>query len=79
MIIRKYSNLIINLFTLMLPSGMPELQSTEDISYLRKKLAIEECDEDALEFFRSQFAESHTYSFTTKFDWVFHALNKNNR
>lgn len=44
MIIRRYSNLIINLFTLMLSSDMPELQSIDDIMYLRKTLAIDETD-----------------------------------
>ena len=62
----------------MMPSGMPELQSTEDIMYLRKKLAIDDSEENALKFFRSQFHESHSFSIATKVDWVFHALNKNN-
>lgn len=63
----------------MLSSGMPELQSIEDIMYLRNKLAIGMSDHDALQFFRDQFNYSIKLSFTTKFDWVFHALNKNNR
>ena len=63
---------------LMLPSEMPELQSVEDIMYLRKTLAIDETEERAREFFRNQFDESYRLSFTTKVDWVFHALNKKN-
>lgn len=77
-IIRRYSHLIINLVMLMLPSDMPELQSVEDIMYLRKTLAIDETEERAREFFRNQFDESYRLSFTTKVDWVFHALNKKN-
>lgn len=78
MVIRRYSHLIINLFALMLSSDMPELQSIEDIMYLRKTLAIDETDEKALEYFRSQFIESYKLSYTTKLDWMCHALNKKN-
>jgi phosphatidylinositol-4,5-bisphosphate 3-kinase len=75
MTIRKYSYLIINLFLLMIPAGMPELQSMDDILYLRKKLAIDESNENALRFFQKEFYDSHTFSITTKVDWVFHAIN----
>jgi phosphatidylinositol-4,5-bisphosphate 3-kinase len=78
MIIRRYSHLIINLFSLMLSSDMPELQSIEDIMYLRKTLAIDETDDKAIEYFRQQFFESYRLSYTTKLDWMCHALNKKN-
>ena len=78
MIVRRYSSLIVNLFILMLSSDMPELQSIEDIMFLRKTLAIDETDEKALEFFRQQFVESYKNSFTTKLDWFAHALNRKN-
>lgn len=79
MIIRRYSHLIVNLFTLMLASDMPELQSIDDILFLRKTLQIDESDEVALRYFRKQFNDSYKFSFTTKFDWMFHALNKKNQ
>jgi hypothetical protein len=78
MVVRKHSHLIINLFTLMLASDMPELQSIEDIMYLRKTMAIDETDHNAREFFRKQLYESYTYSYTTKLDWMCHALNRKN-
>ena len=78
MAIRSYAQLIVNLFTLMLASDMPELQSIEDIMFLRKTLAIDESDAAALEFFRAQFAEAYRLSYTTRFDWMCHALNKKN-
>ena len=78
MIVRRYSHLIINLFTLMLSSDMPELQSVEDIMFLRKTLAIDETNEKAIEFFRQQFIESYKHSYTTKLDWLAHALNRKN-
>lgn len=78
-IIRRYSHLIVNLFALMLASDMPELQSIEDIMYLRKTLAIDELNETAaLEYFRTQFNEAYKLSYTTKLDWMCHALNKKN-
>ena len=54
---------------------MPELQSIDDILYLRNKLAIDMSEENALRFFRKEFYESHTFGLLTKVDWVFHALN----
>ena len=63
----------------MLSSDMPELQSIDDIMYLRRTLAVDETDENALINFRKQFIESYKFSFTTKFDWFFHALNKKNQ
>jgi phosphatidylinositol-4,5-bisphosphate 3-kinase catalytic subunit alpha/beta/delta len=59
----------------MLSSNMPELQSIDDIMYVRRTLAIDDSEEDALMFFKAQFEESHSYSFTTKFDWTFHAIH----
>lgn len=76
--IRMHSHLIINLFTLMLSSDMPELQSIEDIMYLRKTLAIDDTDDRAREYFRKQFFESYKFSYTTKIDWICHALNRKN-
>ena len=79
MIIRRHSHLIINLFLLMLSSGMPELQTLEDIMFLRKTLALDEDDENAKEFFRKKLYESYNKSYATKIDWAFHALNKKNQ
>jgi hypothetical protein len=47
--------------------------------YLRKTLAIDENDENALRYFRKNFIEAYKFSFTTKFDWMFHAMNKKNQ
>jgi len=40
-ILRENSNLFINLFTLMLSSGMPELQTHQDILFLDKTLSAD--------------------------------------
>jgi phosphatidylinositol-4,5-bisphosphate 3-kinase catalytic subunit alpha/beta/delta len=79
MIIRQYSYFILNLFTLMLSSDMPELQSTEDIAYIKNKLAIDETEQKARKYFTEQFERVIKLSFTTKFDWMFHAINHNKK
>lgn len=43
--IRQHANLFINLFSMMLGSGMPELQSFDDIAYIRKTLALEKSEQ----------------------------------
>ncbi|KYQ90057.1 phosphatidylinositol-4 [Tieghemostelium lacteum] len=50
-ILRKNTDLFINLFQLMLSTGIPELQCAEDIDYLRKALAPDLKDEEAAEEF----------------------------
>ncbi|KAI3375935.1 hypothetical protein L3Q82_016346, partial [Scortum barcoo] len=42
--IRQHASLFINLFSLLLGCGMPELQSFDDIAYLRKTLALGKTD-----------------------------------
>lgn len=49
--IRQHANLFINLFSMMLGSGMPELQSFDDIAYIRKTLALDKTEQEALEYF----------------------------
>ena len=63
----------------MISSGMPELQSNDDVMYMRKQLRIDESDDDARKFFTYQFDNVIKNSYTTKIDWIFHAMNKNNR
>jgi phosphatidylinositol-4,5-bisphosphate 3-kinase len=40
-VLRRHASTLINLFTLMVPAGMPELASREDIVYLRDMLALD--------------------------------------
>lgn len=52
--LRRNTSLLVNLFMLMLPAGMPELASKEDINYLRDKLAPTEGDEEAVKRFQDE-------------------------
>ena len=74
MTLRKQADLIINLFTMMLSCGIPELQSLDDIGYIRKTLAVEKTEEEAFEYFSEQFAAAYKGQWTTKFDWFWHTV-----
>ncbi|RXG70396.1 Phosphatidylinositol 4,5-bisphosphate 3-kinase catalytic subunit alpha isoform [Armadillidium vulgare] len=72
--LRKHSRLIMALFTLLISTGLPELQSMEDIAFLRKTLAVDACEEEALQYFQNQFHEAYGGAWTTKLDWFFHSV-----
>ena len=56
--LRRYSNLIITLFSLCLSCGIPELQRSEDIRWIRDKLLVGASDEVAATHFRSQIRKA---------------------
>ena len=72
LVLRKHAHLLINLLTMMLSCGIPELQSLDDISYVRKTLAVEETEEEAARYFNAQLQSAHDGQWSTKVDWVFH-------
>ncbi|KAA8578188.1 hypothetical protein FQN60_016792 [Etheostoma spectabile] len=72
--IRQHASLFINLFSLLLGCGMPELQSFDDIAYLRKTLALEKSQQEALEYFTKQMNDAHHGGWSTKMDWIFHTI-----
>ncbi|XP_078138430.1 phosphatidylinositol 4,5-bisphosphate 3-kinase catalytic subunit alpha isoform-like [Centroberyx gerrardi] len=72
--IRQHASLFINLFSLLLGCGMPELQSFDDIAYLRKTLALEKTQQEALEYFTKQMNDAHHGGWSTKMDWIFHTI-----
>jgi len=72
--LRRHSNLLITLFMMMLPSGITELQSINDVSYLRQTLAVEKDDKEALEYFQNVFNDAYKGAWTTKLDWFFHSV-----
>eukprot|EP00093_Oithona_nana_P011343 11343.XXX_552124_548884_1 [CDS] Oithona nana genome sequencing. len=72
--LRRHSNLLITLFMMMLPSGITELQTIEDVSYLRQTLAVEKDDKEALEYFQNVFNDAYKGAWTTKLDWFFHSV-----
>lgn len=59
-ILRKNASLLINLFMMMLMTGIPELQSESDIHYLRDSLSPELSDIDAAAKFKNLIHKSLT-------------------
>ena len=72
--LRRHSNLLITLFTMMLPAGITELSSIDNISYLRQTLAVEKSEEEALKYFQTVLYEAYEGAWTTKVDWFFHSV-----
>jgi len=80
MSIRKRANVIINLLSMMLGAGLPELSSFEDIEFVRTALAVEKSrDEEALLYFKACMAAAQNKQWTTKVDWVCHAVRHSGR
>lgn len=68
----------------MLSTGIPELQSPDDVAFLRSKLQVEggrqgrseeEDEKSALKYFGTQLNEARAGSTFTKLDWLFHRLH----
>jgi len=77
--LRKHANIFITLLTMMLSCGIPELQSLDDIGYIRNTLKVDCRQEgDALDYFQRQFNEAYGGAWTTKMDWFFHWLKRRN-
>ena len=53
-VLRRHSNLLLTLFTLMLNVGLPELRRAEDIYWLRDHLLIGKSEEEAAKHFKQQ-------------------------
>lgn len=49
-------------------------QSVDDIGYLRKTLAVEKTEKEAIEYFQNQLFEAYGGAWTTKLDWFFHSV-----
>ena len=74
-ILRKNANTLINLFTLMVPAGMPELAARDDIQYMKDMLALDlDTDADADARFRAEVEACLNNTFR-RHDNMFHMLN----
>jgi hypothetical protein len=57
-IIRKHGKVIMNLFLLMLATGIPELRSIDDVMWLRKCLVLNKNETDSNAHFKKQIKKS---------------------
>ena len=73
LILREHAVLFINLFSLMLYAGIPELRRPEDISYLKDQFLMHMSAEDAGKTFRSWIYES-LYCKTTQINNAIHIM-----
>ena len=72
-ILRKNANLFINLFAMMLSTGIPELKTVDDINYLRDAFSIDSNDLEASEKFKALIYESLATK-TTQINNMIHLL-----
>ena len=66
-IVRRHANHLIMLFALMISCGIPELQSHDDIMWLREKLLVDSTDAEAAAHMREMIKKSLA-STKTKFN-----------
>ncbi|KAI6655886.1 Phosphatidylinositol 4,5-bisphosphate 3-kinase catalytic subunit alpha isoform-like [Oopsacas minuta] len=74
LILRQNASLFINLLSMMLSTGIPELRSIEDIAYMRDALCLDESESTARDFFRAKFAEAINNSITVSINWYIHGI-----
>ncbi|XP_029438012.1 phosphatidylinositol 4-phosphate 3-kinase C2 domain-containing subunit alpha [Rhinatrema bivittatum] len=72
-LIRKHASLFLNLLSLMLSSGLPELNSIQDLKYVLDALQPQTTDAEATIFF-TRLIESSLGSVATKFNFFIHNL-----
>ncbi|XP_053153244.1 phosphatidylinositol 4-phosphate 3-kinase C2 domain-containing subunit alpha isoform X2 [Hemicordylus capensis] len=72
-LIRKRANLFLNLLSLMLPSGLPELNGVQDLKYVQDALQPQTTDTDATILF-TRLIESSLGNVATKFNFFIHNL-----
>jgi phosphatidylinositol-4,5-bisphosphate 3-kinase len=57
-VVRKNANVFINLFAMMLQTGIPELRKEDDINYLRDAFALELSEDEAAKRFEELIDQS---------------------
>ena len=74
LILRQQGSLFINLFTMMMSTGIPELRSVDDIRYISNALCLAKTEEQALEDFRKKLHEAIKHSWSVSVNWYFHSM-----
>ncbi|XP_063053726.1 phosphatidylinositol 4-phosphate 3-kinase C2 domain-containing subunit alpha [Engraulis encrasicolus] len=72
-LIRKHSGLFLNLLSLMMQSGLPELSGSQDLKYVYDALQPQTTEAEATIFF-TRLIESSLGSVATKFNFFIHNL-----
>ena len=75
--LRRRAGRIISLLSLMISTGLPELNSEQDLNIVRTTLHLDRSSEqEALDMFRKDFNESLRNSWTISVNWWMHMLNQ---
>jgi phosphatidylinositol-4,5-bisphosphate 3-kinase len=69
LVLRRKANVFINLFILMLSTGIPELQTVHDLEYLRTAFCLGMTEEAAAEEFRNLIFSSIRMGWSTQLNW----------
>ena len=77
LLLRKRGALLINLFAMMLSTGIPELRSLDDINYVRDALVLGSTDDEALLSFRKKFDDALKNSWSVSWNWYIHNVVRN--
>ena len=72
-LLRSSASLFMNLFAMMMSSGMPELQTVEDLFYLKDTLDLDLTQQQAGEKFAAML-ESSSKALSTRVNWVIHNI-----
>ncbi|KAK4299295.1 hypothetical protein Pmani_028436, partial [Petrolisthes manimaculis] len=64
--LRKHRTFLITLFSLLVSAGMPELQCVHDIEYVRRMLALDMNETEAIRFFHDCFSSASEGAWTCR-------------
>lgn len=76
LLLRRHGDLFINLFAMMLSTGIPELRTAEDVDYVREALCLGRTEEFAKRSFHSKFQEAIRNNKTVAINWWMHNIAK---
>lgn len=74
LIVRRKANLFINLLNMMLSTGIPELQTRDDVRYLQTTLCLEVTDQEAAQMFDAEIDQALKDSWSVRANWAAHIL-----
>lgn len=78
MLIREKGNMFINLFSMMVSAGIPELSSIRDIRYLLETLKLSTHEAEALRSFRGKYNDAVRNGWKATINWAIHNNTRDN-
>ncbi|PAA51213.1 hypothetical protein BOX15_Mlig000947g5, partial [Macrostomum lignano] len=78
MAIRQRSDLLLNLFALMVKVGLDELKDTADLDYLIESLQSNASDQAAERHFNKKFDEAKAGNWSVTVNWLFYRIRRKN-